>query len=229
VGYTNAGKSSLFNRLTNSEVFAEDLLFATLDPTMRELLLPSGRKVILSDTVGFVSDLPTDLIAAFGATLEEVTDAEVVVHVRDCAHDDSEAQKADVVAVLSDLGIGAEKDTKMIEVMNKIDLLDAEDHDRVINQADRREDAVALSAVTGEGCDGFLELLDRFTGHMREIIVLPVDLSDGATISWLYRHGEVISRHDDEISAHFQVGLDGPDIARLKKRLGIPADSSQFS
>lgn len=229
VGYTNAGKSSLFNRLTKAEVFAEDLLFATLDPTMRELLLPSGRKVILSDTVGFVSDLPTDLIAAFGATLEEVTDAEVVVHVRDSAHDDSEAQKADVVAVLRDLGIGAEKDTKMIEVMNKIDLLDPEDHDRMISQAERRDDSIALSAVTGEGCDGLLELLDRFTGDMREIIELPVDLSDGATISWLYRHGEVISRHDDETSAHFQVGLDSPDIARLKKRMGIPADSSQFS
>jgi GTP-binding protein HflX len=228
VGYTNAGKSTLFNRLTKANVFAEDLLFATLDPTMRELRLPSGRKVILSDTVGFVSDLPTDLIAAFGATLEEVTNAEIVVHVRDAAHADSEAQKADVAAVLGDLGIGPKHDSKMIEVMNKIDLLDPEDRSRLSNQTGRREDAVALSAQTGEGCDGFLELLDSYTSEFREIIDLPVELSDGATISWLYRHGEVINRRDDETFAHFQVGLDRPDIARLKKRMGISADSTHF-
>ena len=229
VGYTNAGKSTLFNRLTKADVFAEDLLFATLDPTMRELRLPSGRKVILSDTVGFVSDLPTDLIAAFGATLEEVTDAEVVVHVRDAAHSDSEAQKADVVSVLSDLGIGPDSDTKLIEVMNKIDLLDPGEHSRVSNQTDRRDDAVALSAVTGEGGDRFLELLDIYTGEFREIIDLPVKLSDGATISWLYRHGEVISRRDDEAFAHFQIGLDKPDIARLRKRIGNITDFSEIS
>ncbi len=229
VGYTNAGKSTLFNRLTKADVFAEDLLFATLDPTMRELRLPSGRKVILSDTVGFVSDLPTDLIAAFGATLEEVTDAEVVVHVRDAAHSDSEAQKADVVSVLSDLGIGPDSDTKLIEVMNKIDLLRPGEHSRVSNQTDRRDDAVALSAVTGEGGDRFLKLLDIYTGEFREIIDLPVKLSDGATISWLYRHGEVISRRDDGAFAHFQIGLDKPDIARLRKRIGNITDFSEIS
>ena len=229
VGYTNAGKSTLFNRLTKADVFAEDLLFATLDPTMRELRLPSGRNVILSDTVGFVSDLPTDLIAAFGATLEEVTDAEVVVHVRDAVHSDSEAQKADVVSVLSDLGIGPDSDTNLIEVMNKIDLLDPGEHSRVSNQTDRRDDAVALSAVTGEGGDRFLELLDIYTGEFREIIDLPVKLSDGATISWLYRHGEVISRRDDEAFAHFQIGLDKPDIARLRKRIGNITDFSEIS
>ena len=228
VGYTNAGKSTLFNRLTGAEVFVEDLLFATLDPTMRELGLPTGRKVILSDTVGFISELPTDLIAAFGATLEEVTDAEIVVHVRDAAHADSEAQKADVLAVLDDLGIRPKSDTKLIEVMNKIDLLDPEDHSRVSNQSDRRDDAVALSAATGQGCDRFLELLDAFTGDFREIIELPVKLSDGATISWLYRHGEVISRRDDDTYAHFQVGLDRPDIARLKKRMSVSADSGHI-
>ena len=229
VGYTNAGKSTLFNRLTKADVFGEDLLFATLDPTMRELRLPSGRKVILSDTVGFVSDLPTDLIAAFGATLEEVTDAEVVVHVRDAAHSDSEAQKADVVSVLSDLGIGPDSDTNLIEVMNKIDLLDPGEHSRVSNQTDRRDDAVALSAVTGEGGDRFLELLDIYTGEFREIIDLPGKLSDGATISWLYRHGEVISRRDDEAFAHFQIGLDKPDIARLRKRIGNITAFSEIS
>ena len=228
VGYTNAGKSTLFNRLTKSDVFAEDLLFATLDPTMRELSLPSGRKVILSDTVGFVSDLPTDLIAAFGATLEEVTDAEVVVHVRDAAHSDSEAQKADVVAVLGGLGIKPGGDTKIIEVMNKIDLLEPEDRSRVLNQSERSDDSVGVSAVTGEGCDRFLELLDIFTSGFREIIDCSVNLGDGATISWLYRHGEVISRRDDETFAHIQVGLDPPDMARLKKNSSIFAVSSPF-
>jgi GTPase len=225
VGYTNAGKSTLFNRLTKAKVFAEDLLFATLDPTMRELRLPSGRRVILSDTVGFVSDLPTDLIAAFRATLEEVIDAEIVVHVRDVAHTDSEAQKADVLAVLDNLGVEPTGGVKMIEVLNKIDLLDPEGYSRVSNQAGRQDDAVALSAVTGEGCDGLLELLDSLTAGIREVIDLPVDLGDGATIAWLYRHGEVISRHDDEKFAHFQVGLDRPDIARLRKRIGLPAKS----
>jgi len=228
VGYTNAGKSTLFNHLTKSDVFAEDLLFATLDPTMRELSLPSGRKVILSDTVGFVSDLPTDLIAAFGATLEEVTDAEVVVHVRDAAHSDSEAQKADVVAVLGGLGIKPGGDTKIIEVMNKIDLLEPEDRSRVLNQSERSDDTVGVSAVTGEGSDRFLELLDIFTGDFREIVDCAVNLGDGATISWLYRHGEVISRRDDETFAHIQVGLDPPDMARLKKNSSISAVSSPF-
>lgn len=218
VGYTNAGKSTLFNRLTNAEVFAENLLFATLDPTMRALKLPSGRTVILSDTVGFISDLPTDLIAAFRATLEEVIDAELVVHVRDAAHPDSEAQNADVLAVLGDLGIQESDGASMLEVLNKIDLLDGENRARLVNQAGRRDDAVAISAVTGQGCDVLLEMLDVATGKARRIVELSIPLVDGATIAWLYRHGEVVSRSDDDARAHLRVGLDPADLARFERR-----------
>ncbi len=220
VGYTNAGKSTLFNRLTHAEVFAEDLLFATLDPTMRALKLPSGRTVILSDTVGFISELPTDLIAAFRATLEEVIDAQLVVHVRDVAHPDSEAQNADVLGVLGDLGMNDSDGARMLEVWNKIDLLDAEGRARLINQAGRRDDAVAVSAITGEGCDDLLEILDAATGEARQIVELSVALVDGATIAWLYRHGEVMSRRDDDTLAHLRVGLDPVDLARFKGRAG---------
>ncbi|HVB17109.1 MAG TPA: GTPase HflX, partial [Stellaceae bacterium] len=157
VGYTNAGKSTLFNRLTHAAVGAEDLLFATLDPTMRRLDLPSGRTAILSDTVGFISDLPTHLVAAFRATLEEVTEADIVVHVRDAHHPDSAAQRDDVLAVLADLGLGPEEndlvEDGLIEVLNKIDLLDEEARASLVNQAQRNTETVALSAVTGEGCD----------------------------------------------------------------------------
>src|SRR5262249_9723924 len=154
VGYTNAGKSTLFNRLTHAAVGAEDLLFATLDPTMRRLDLPSGRKAILSDTVGFISDLPTHLVAAFRATLEEVTEADIIVHVRDAHHPDSAAQKADVLDVLRDLGLETLVEDGLIEVMNKTDLLDPAQREMLLNQLERRNtDSVALSAVTGEGCD----------------------------------------------------------------------------
>jgi GTP-binding protein HflX len=152
VGYTNAGKSTLFNRLTRAAVGAEDLLFATLDPTMRRLDLPSGRKAILSDTVGFISDLPTHLVAAFRATLEEVTEADIVVHVRDAHHPDSAAQRADVLGVLGDLGLEALIEDGLIEAMNKIDLLDPMARASLLNQVQRRNtESVALSAATGGG------------------------------------------------------------------------------
>ncbi len=158
VGYTNAGKSTLFNRLSGSGVLAADLLFATLDPTMRRITMPDGREIILSDTVGFISDLPTELVAAFRATLEEVMEADLLLHVRDASHPEAEGQKADVEAVLESLGVGMLAE-RMIEVLNKIDRVDPEGHEALLEQAKRRHPAVAISAISGEGCDRLIEMI----------------------------------------------------------------------
>jgi GTP-binding protein HflX len=218
VGYTNAGKSTLFNRLSRASVYAEDQLFATLDPTMRAVRLPSGRTFILSDTVGFVSSLPTGLVAAFRATLEEVLEADLILHVRDIAHPDTEAQKADVLGVLAELGLDEPRLAAMVEVRNKIDKLEPELRAQQINRAAREPNAVALSAVSGEGCDALLALIDSRMNARRRVLDVSVALSDGATIAWLYRKGEVLSRRDDEASAHLRVGLDAADAARFERR-----------
>ena len=218
VGYTNAGKSTLFNRLTEAHVFADDLLFATLDPTMRGIEMPSGRTVILSDTVGFVSDLPTDLIAAFRATLEEVVEADIIVHVRDISHPDTLAQASDVEAVLKDLGLNGNGSRPIFEALNKIDLLDEDDRAIQLNQAERRNDTVAISAITGEGCSALLDVLDASLNSARRVVAVAVDITDGATIAWLYRHGEVLSRDDDDHKAHIEVSLDAADLARFERR-----------
>ena len=218
VGYTNAGKSTLFNRLTRSEVGAQDMLFATLDPTMRRLDLPSGKTVILSDTVGFISDLPTHLVAAFRATLEEVTEADIVVHVRDAHHPDSAAQRADVLAVLSDLGLGHLVEDGLIEVLNKIDLLDDASRDALVNQARRNEEVVALSARTGEGCDGLLALVAARLDSATRPVRVDVPLSDGKTLAWIYSRGEVLGRRDDGEAAHLSVRLSDADLGRLRHR-----------
>jgi GTP-binding protein HflX len=218
VGYTNAGKSTLFNRLTHATVIAKDLLFATLDPTMRRLRLPSGRQAILSDTVGFISDLPTQLVAAFRATLEEVTEADLVVHVRDIHHPESEAQRRDVHAVLGELGLGETVESGMIEVLNKIDLLGAAERAALLNQARRNQDSVPLSAVTGEGCAALVALFDQRFDADRAAVELDVPLSDGAAIAWLYQNGEVLNRRDDETRAHFAVRLSAADMGRFKHR-----------
>ncbi len=220
VGYTNAGKSTLFNRLTRAEVLAKDMLFATLDPTMRAVQFPSGRTVILSDTVGFVSDLPHELVAAFRATLEEVLEADVVVHVRDVSHADAEAQGADVDPVLKELGLAEMVDRGLVEALNKIDLLPADGHDEVVNQARRRPAAIALSAVTGEGVDELLASLDSRLSQGRETHDLQLPLTDGAGIAWLYRHGEVVARRDDEATAYMRVRLDPADVLRYRQRQG---------
>lgn len=218
VGYTNAGKSTLFNRLANAEVFAKDLLFATLDPTMRQVTLPSGRKVILSDTVGFISDLPHHLVAAFRATLEEVDAADIILHVRDISHPDTEAQREDVYEVLRDLDIDRDSDDRVVEVLNKIDCLDQDGRDAVLTQTRRDPRSVAVSALTGQGIDALDDLLDRRMNAGRRVVDLSVNLGDGAALAWLYANGEVLERHDEEETAHLHVALDPADIARFEKR-----------
>ena len=221
VGYTNAGKSTLFNRLTSSEVFAKDLLFATLDPTMRSVRLPSGRDVVLSDTVGFIADLPTDLVAAFRATLEEVIEADVIVHVRDVAHPDSEAQRQDVEAVLSEIGlhdrvIGGE----LIEALNKIDLIDDVARQRLLGSSPSAAGArVPISALSGEGVDALLAAIDTALSIDEKPVDLDVPQSDGALLAWLYRHGRVLERRDgEEGTTHLRVMLDTAARARLDAR-----------
>jgi GTP-binding protein HflX len=193
VGYTNAGKSTLFNRLTQSEVVAEDLLFATLDPTLRSLKLPDGRPAILSDTVGFISDLPHELVEAFRATLEEVREADVVLHVRDIASEESDAQAADVRGVLSKLGIDMDE-RRILEVWNKIDLVDAETRANLIGDARRAHPPAApVSAVTGEGCEALLQAVAGLVDEAPPVEVR-IPAGEGAAAAWLYRNGRVLVR-----------------------------------
>ncbi len=219
VGYTNAGKSTLFNALTESEVVSRDQLFATLDPTMRSLKLPSGKDIILSDTVGFVSDLPHELVDAFHATLEEVVEADVLVHVRDARHPDSEAQKEDVLKVLIGLGLEERLDEIVIEVLNKADLLDPQQRIAFMNRAQRSNRKVVLvSAMTGEGCTELLTALDEVLSAQRRELTVTVAWSDGATLSWIYQHGEVLDRQDSDENVELRVRLDPADAARLERR-----------
>lgn len=229
VGYTNAGKSTLFNRLTEASVLVADLLFATLDPTMRVLRLPSGRDCILSDTVGFVSQLPTQLVAAFRATLEEVREADIILHVRDIAHPEAEAQKNDVHQVLRALGLEQAVEEGLIEVLNKIDLLDPEARAALHAIALRsNHPMVPASAVTGEGREALLEALDDRLAEGRDVVELAISLADGATLAWLYRRGEVLSRSDDDAHAHLRVRLDPADLARLEDKGLKPHDPARL-
>ena len=221
VGYTNAGKSTLFNRLSGAGVMAKDLLFATLDPTMRSIKLPGSRDCVISDTVGFISDLPTHLVAAFRATLEEVIEADLIVHVRDISHPDTEQQKADVEDVLHSLGALEEGGAILIEALNKIDALPPEHRlhleTRSATGAERARH-YPISALTGEGVEPMLEAIAALlskAGAPREV---SVPLSDGATIAWLYRHGEVRSRRDDGEMARLTVALDAAASAQFDRR-----------
>ena len=225
VGYTNAGKSTLFNRLTGAEVMTEDQLFATLDPTMRAVEIPGrGGRIILSDTVGFISALPTQLVAAFRATLEEVLGADVIVHVRDIVHPDSEAQKQDVLSVLADLGVDGPRRDNMIEVYNKMDLAGEDVRQRVANLVERAPLAVAVSAISGEGCEQILNVIGRQVGRHDRPVRVSVPHHDGATLAWLYQVGEIVERRDDEAAVWLVVRLDAANAGRLEKRLGRPLD-----
>lgn len=220
VGYTNAGKSTLFNALTNASVLQKDQLFATLDPTMRELTLPCGRQTILSDTVGFVSDLPHELVEAFQATLEEVTEAQILLHVRDIAHEDTEAQKEDVMTVLAGLGLSGDDSPPMIEVRNKADLLDFEELAFQKTQADRSNQAIVLtSARDRAGFDALLKTLSDRLGAERRQLSLKIPWSDGKSLAWLYERGDVRERKDREEYVELTVLLDPEDADRIEKRL----------
>ena len=196
VGYTNAGKSTLFNKLTNADVMAKDMLFATLDPTMRKLKLPSGQVVILSDTVGFISDLPTELVMAFRATLEEVLDADVIVHVRDYHHEDSRAQRKDVEAVLSDLGLKEEVEEGLIEALNKIDLYDEDDRKMILEQKKRRPKECPICAEKGEGFEKLLNCIEEALNKNAKEVELKIPVTNGKALALIYQKAQVIERKD---------------------------------
>ncbi|MDP2697894.1 GTPase HflX [Thalassospira sp.] len=217
VGYTNSGKSTLFNRLTASDVFAEDMLFATLDPTMRGLELPGGRRVILSDTVGFVSDLPHDLVAAFRATLEEVLEADLIIHVRDVHSPETSAQKQDVLEVLKELGLQQAIDgEELVEALNKCDLLDAEGRIAIKEHSVRHLNTIAISAVTGENCDSLLKLIEqRLTSEM-PVFSVSVPFANGKALAELYQQGEILHRHEDEDGITVHIRLEEARITRFE-------------
>jgi GTP-binding protein HflX len=221
VGYTNAGKSTLFNRMTTARVLSADMLFATLDPTLRAIELPHGARIIMSDTVGFISELPTMLVVAFRATLEEVIEADVILHVRDISHDDSEAQLRDVEKVLSELDIAA-TDGRVIEVWNKLDRLDGAGRERVLNLAARQTSdrrPVPVSALTGEGVDRLVDAIEARLSESRLTLEVSIDPADGAGLSWLYRHSEVLvkdMRDDGRLAV--TVRADPDNAARVRAR-----------
>ena len=229
VGYTNAGKSTLFNRMTQASVLSADMLFATLDPTLRAVDLPSGLRIILSDTVGFIADLPTMLVAAFRATLEEVVEADLILHVRDISRDDSEAQALGVEKVLAQLGI-APREPRLIEIWNKVDRLGREAGERVRNLAARRgaeHRPILVSALSGEGIDCLAAEIERRLATVRETLDLELDVSDGAGLSWLHRHTEVMAKQAREDGRLLvTVRADPANAEKVRARFCRPAAAS---
>jgi GTP-binding protein HflX len=221
VGYTNAGKSTLFNSLTDAGVLAKDVLFATLDPTMRGLRLPGGTKVILSDTVGFIADLPHELVASFRATLEEVLEADLIVHVRDCAHKESEAQKVDVLKVLSELGVESGTDRPFIEVLNKIDLLEPEAREGLLAQTERGDGVIAVSARTGEGLGLLLRRFEDQISSANIYFQLTLEAADGEAQAWVYRHGRVHERQfNDDATVEMTLSATPAELEQFNHRFG---------
>ncbi|ULJ73400.1 GTPase HflX [Rhizobium gallicum] len=222
VGYTNAGKSTLFNRITGAGVLAEDMLFATLDPTLRRMKLPHGRTVILSDTVGFISDLPTHLVAAFRATLEEVLEADLILHVRDMSDADNQAQSADVMRILKDLGIDeAEGARRIVEVWNKIDRLEPETHDAMVQKVAGAENVVAVSAISGEGINHLMQEISKRLSGVMTATTIKLPLGKLALLPWLYEHSIVDGREDNEDgTVTLDVRLAESEAAELERRMG---------
>lgn len=217
VGYTNAGKSTLFNRMTQASVMAEDLLFATLDPTMRNVKIPGFDRAILSDTVGFVSNLPTELVAAFRATLEEVAAADLILHVRDIAHPDSDAQAADVEAVLTSLGLSEEDSPPRLELWNKLDLLQPAERKELLGEAERREDVTAVSALTGEGLDALRETIAHLLHAGSQTHHVRLNAGDGTRIAWLHARGEILEQRAEGDQIHLDVKLSPENWARFER------------
>ncbi len=240
VGYTNAGKSTLFNKVTQANVLAEDLLFATLDPTMRLVELPSGMKIILSDTVGFIADLPTQLVAAFRATLEEVLEADIIIHVRDASDPDSEAQCQDVMDILRELGIGDNDTRPFVEVLNKADLLDDNTRMQFVNGAHRANNnatdaemlevtkSLLISATTGEGIDDLITCLTDLFNASRQVVEFELGPEEGAPLAWLHSHGEVLEKEtQNDGSLRLTLRMTAPDIGRFAKQFGAwPVDQN---
>lgn len=220
VGYTNAGKSTLFNALTKAGIFAQDLLFATLDPTLRRIELPSGQKVILSDTVGFISDLPTHLIAAFRATLEETIHGDVIVHVIDASREDYQAQRADVIEILEELGIEYDDDPRILEVYNKIDMADPDLVSDLRRDAKFKDGRVLISALEKQGLDVLLEDVTHIIGASRHSVRYEIEYADGQAMAWLHENGEILKREDGETLATLTVMLEPADVSKFTSRFG---------